>query len=102
VSGLNINNLSFDLDQRNEEEKNLLAQAVKAAQQQAQNLADAAGVKLKGVYRLSPRGTQISQPFVADMQMESAPMLRQKSVGTSLMSGEIKVSGEVSVDYLIE
>lgn len=101
-SGLNVNSLYFDLEQRLEEEKNLLSLSVKAALVQAQSLADAAGVKLKGVYRLAPRGTQMSQPFLHDRGMEASPQMEMKSAGTSLISGEVKVTGEVSVDYLIE
>ncbi len=102
MSGLNVNNLLFDLDQRSAEEKLLTSEAVKNALDQAMNLAAAAGVKIKGVYRLVPRGAQVTAPVFGDVMMESTPMLKQKSVGTTIMSGEVKVTGEVSVDYLIE
>lgn len=98
TGGVNIVSLGFDLDKRQEAERDLLVDAVKAAQEQAEVLAKAAKVKLKGIYRLSPRGTVSPVMMQADMMT-----MRAKSAGaTQLMSGEVKVEGSVSADYLIE
>ncbi|NOT80055.1 MAG: SIMPL domain-containing protein [Bacteriovoracaceae bacterium] len=104
LSGVNVNTLQFDLDKRLEEEKSLLGQAVRAAEAQAAVLASAASVKLKGVYRLVPRGAQVIQPMYAEamMDMNSRAQGKSLALGTQLMSGEVKVSADVSVDYLIE
>lgn len=99
--GININSLSFDLDKKADEERALLADAVKVAEAQAEILAKAAKVKLKGIYRLAPRGLNSPSPMrMAHMEMD---VLAKNSGGaTQLMSGEVKVESVVFVDYLIE
>lgn len=100
TGGVNINSLGFDLDKRAEEERALLADAVRAAEAQAETLARAAKVKLKGIYRLSPRGANPPIPTYGGAVMKSAAM--RTNDATQLMSGEVKVSGEVAADYIVE
>lgn len=98
-SGLTISTLNFDLSSRPTEERALMSDAVKAAMLDAEVLARAAGVKIKGIYRLAPRGTKMQSPgFQAD-----ALMSRSKEMSaTQLISGEIKMTSEVLADYIIE
>lgn len=100
TGGVNVNSLGFDLDKRVEEERALLADAVKAAEAQAEILARAAKVKLKGIYRLSPRGANPPIPTFGGAVMKSEAM--RANDATQLMSGEVKVSGEVAADYIVE
>ncbi|QDK40815.1 hypothetical protein DOM21_04960 [Bacteriovorax stolpii] len=102
TGGVNVVSLGFDIDKRAEEERALLGDAVRAAEAQAENLAKAAKVKLKGVYRLSPQSGNRPIPMMdggAAMEMVSA---KRMSAPTQFMSGEVKIEGIVSVDYLIE
>ncbi len=103
TGGVTVNSLGFDLDKRDDEVRALLGDAVRAAEAQAEVLAKAGKVKLKGIYRLSPRGVSSPVPMyeMAAMNEDAAP--RAKGGGsTQLMSGEVKISSEVSADYLIE
>lgn len=97
TGGVNVNSLGFDLDKRADEERALLTDAVKSAQAQAEVLARAANVKLKGIYRLSPRGA--NPPMPVGGVMKSA---MRTNDATQLMSGEVKVTGEVAADYIVE
>lgn len=102
-SGINMDAVFYDLDKKGDEERALLSDAVRAAQAQAEVLAKAANVKLKGIYHLTPR--PIETPMVRmnsnQMAMESVAV-EADMPPTTMMSGEIKINAEVSADYLID
>lgn len=100
-SGINIQSLSFDLDKRSEEENKLMSKAVENAYEQAQYLANAAKVKIKGLYRLSPNNGSGPLPSRRAEMMAFAGSV-SKSQAPELASGEIKVQSEVVAEYLIE
>lgn len=100
--GIDVNQLSFDLDKRLDEERALLSDAVEKAYAQAEVLARAAKVKLKGIYRLAPRGVSSPVPMYEARALMMADGAQEKGKSTQFMSGEIKVSAEVSADYLVE
>jgi uncharacterized protein YggE len=102
TSAINVDSVFFDLDKKGDEERALLGDAVRAAESQAEVLAKAAKVKLKGLYRLTPRAIEtpmvqmkaMRKGMMADAMSEQAP--------TELSSGEIKVNAEVSAEYMID
>ena len=98
ASGVNVNSLTFDLDKRSNEEHSLLTEAVKSAEAQAEILAKAARVKLKGIYRLSPIAQNSQMAVNGAMMMKSV----RGSEVTQLSSGSVTVRSEVSAEYLIE
>lgn len=101
TGGVNVGSLGFDIEKRSEEEKALLGDAVRSAEAQAEILAKAAKVKLKGIYRLVPQNTNRPIPLY---QSDAVEMVSAKRGGapTQFMSGEVKVEGVVSADYMIE
>lgn len=99
TGGVNVNSLGFDLDKRADEERALLADAVRSAEAQADILARAAKVKLKGIYRLSPRSQNIPTPMNGGMMLKAA---RESSDATQLQSGNVLVRSEVAADYIVE
>jgi uncharacterized protein YggE len=100
TSGASVNSLGFDIDKRADEERALLGDAVRAAEEQAKVLAMAAKIKLKGIYRLAPRSNNSPvQMFQTDALMA---LPREKAAATTFMSGEVKVESIVSAEYLIE
>ena len=101
AGGISIQSLGYDIANRSEEEKNLLKKAVEEAESKAQFLADAANVKLKGLYHLSPKG-EIMPEFVRYNEMKSDSTMMAKSASTEMMTGEVKVSAEVQAQYIIE
>ena len=100
TGGVNVVSLAFDLEKRADEERALLSDAVKSAEAQAEILARAAKVKLKGIYRLAPRGVNPPVPLYERASLKAAGM--QANDATQLMSGTVKVAGEVVADYLVE
>lgn len=99
TSGVNVNSLGFDLEKREEESRALLGKAVEAAQKQAEALAKAADVKLKGLFRLAPvtdgqAPVPVYRKQMAIMATDGGP--------TQMMSGEVKVEASVAADYMIE
>lgn len=100
IGGITVNSLNFDIEKRSEEERALLEDAVKSAEAQADMLARAAKVKMKGVYRLSPLSSNRPMPmYQADALMVGG---RAKGAATELLSGQVKVEASVSADYLID
>jgi uncharacterized protein YggE len=96
--GVSVQSLGYDISKRLEEEKSLLKNAVEDAESKAQLLASAAKVKIKGIYRLAPRG-QNSPVFEGRM---AKTMMADAAGGTQMMSGEVKVSAEIQAEYTIE
>ncbi len=99
--GVNVNSLGFDIEKRAEEERALLGDAVRAAEVLAESLAKAAKVKLKGIYRLTPQTGNRPIPMLrAEAMMDMSQS--KKPAPTQFMSGEVKIDGIVSADYLID
>ena len=98
TGGVNVNSLSFDLEKRGVEERKLLVDAVKSAEAQAEILAGASKVKLKGIYRLTPKIQ--NSPVAANEVM----MMRANSGNdtTQLNGGNVIVKSEVSAEYMVE
>jgi uncharacterized protein YggE len=103
--GLNVHSPQFDLKDKKEIEKNLKIEAVKNAESEAKILAEAAGVKLDGVYRLTPNGQERSYGYMEDAAAESGGMAAMKAaapIPTKITPGEINLEARVSVEYLIK
>lgn len=99
-SGIMVQGVAWDLEKREEIERNLLTAAVKNAEETAQILAKAARVKIKNVYRLTPQSFNNPMPMFA-----AAPMMKSMDGGareTTVFSGEIKVRAQVTADFEIE
>lgn len=100
-SGVNINGITWDINNREELQRNLLSDAVLAAKAKAELLANAAHVKIKNVHKITPFNT-INY---------AAPMMNMKSMNaelsggapqTSLESGQVKILASVNIDYEID
>lgn len=100
-SGVSVNSLGFDIEKRLEAENALLGDAVRVAEAQAEVLAKASNVKLKGIYRLAPRGSHSITPMYEVQNYATTPRAKN-AAATTFMQGEVKIVSEVSADYLIE
>lgn len=102
----NIQSVSFDLEKRKDIEKTLMSEAVKAAADEAQMLAKAAGVKIKQLFQLTPiAGYSYRPQFQADgLMMKSArgALGGAAEASTEVFAGEVKVSASVNAQYEIE
>lgn len=100
-AGTSVQGVSWDIEKRDDIQRELLAEAVKNAEAEASVLAKAARVKIKNVYHLTPQSFSTPVPmFQAD-----ALMMKSASGGgreTSVFTGEIKVKAQVAADYEIE
>ncbi len=91
-----INSLSFVLREETSARNEAIARAAKDAQAQAQALASALGVKLKGIVRATTESGQRPIPVMANRlaAMAAAP--------TPIEPGEVTVPATVSVTYAIQ
>ncbi|XGC79915.1 SIMPL domain-containing protein [Bdellovibrio bacteriovorus] len=98
-AGVNINNILWDSDKRQEAETLALADAVQAAKMKAQEIAKAAGVKIKGVSKISHSTAPVQpiQPFRGMMKAS----YDAASTSTEMSAGQIKVKVEVTSEYEI-
>lgn len=97
VDGANMmNGLSFDIAERNELEQIARAQAVEAAREKAEVLAEAAGVTLGSVLTISEGGSG-PVPFAADRGM----MIETRSA-VPVAGGEIDVRASVTMVFEIK
>ncbi len=99
-SGTTVQNVGWDLEKRDEIEKDLLAEAVKSAESKAELLAKAAKVKIKNLNHLVPQSSGTPIPMFEGMAMKAAAPRGDNS--TALFAGEVKVQASVSADYEIE
>lgn len=97
-AGVNINSISWETDKEEALKIAGLGEAVRAARSKADELAKAAGVRIKGVYRITHGSAAEVNPmprgFAKAMMAESAP--------SELSSGQVQVRVEVQVDFEIQ
>ncbi|MEK2690375.1 SIMPL domain-containing protein [Bdellovibrio sp. GT3] len=99
-AGVNVNSINWDSDKRDQMETAALADAVRAAKVKAEEIAKAAGVKIKGVSRIS-HGSQSHQPPMPVMRNFGMKAAMADSAPTELSAGQIKVRVEVTAEYEI-
>ncbi|MNJ96675.1 26 kDa periplasmic immunogenic protein precursor [compost metagenome] len=98
-AGVNVNSITWDSDKRNQVEVATLGDAVRAARVKADEIAKAAGVKIKGVSKISqstsgPNPPMPMRAFAKSMAADSAP--------TELAGGQVKVRVEVNAEYEVQ
>lgn len=98
-SGVNVNSISWDSDKRSATETSALGDAVRNTKVKAEEIAKAAGVKIKGVTRIS-HGVTAAQPPMP-MVRNFAMKAMADSAPTELSAGQIKVRVEVTAEYEI-
>ncbi|QDK38546.1 SIMPL domain-containing protein [Bdellovibrio sp. NC01] len=100
-SGVNVNNINWDSDQRQRVETAALADAVHSAKAKAEEIAKAAGVKIKNVARISHGASAIRPPMPMNRGFAMKAMAAGDSAPTELSGGQIKVRVEVTAEYEI-
>lgn len=96
-SGVNLNSILWETDKQDALQAAGLQEAVKMARQKAEEIAKAAGVKIKAVYRIvhgAPAPAEPRMGFAKAMMAEAAP--------TEISAGQVKVRVEVQADYEIQ
>lgn len=105
-SGISISSINWDSDKKSQAEKDSVTEAVRNARARAEDLAKAAGVKIKGVYQIvhqqvfaNYENFDASPKRTALKYMSSAA---SQDSGVDLNAGKIKIRADVSVDYYIQ
>lgn len=100
-SGVSVQNIEWDTDKRAVYESAVINEAVRGARARAEELAKAAGVKIKAVHRIShtsytPQATFSGAMMKASM-IESADAVPQ----TQFSAGKIKIRVDVQMEFEI-
>ncbi len=100
ISGnTSIQSIVWDYDKREQVQVSLLAEAVRNAKAQADELAKASNTKIKGVYRLS-RAMEGITPIVRSSKFA---MVQESSMASTEMSaGPVKIQVSVSAEYELQ
>lgn len=99
-AGANVNNLQWDSSKKSEAEAETISEAVKGARKKAEDMAKAAGVKIKGVQTLSHFANQGEGPrpmLKRGMMMDASASV----AGTAVAEGQVKVVVTVNAEYEI-
>ena len=101
-TGVNINSINWDSDQRAKAELAALGDAVKEAKLKAEEIAQAAGVKIKGVSKISHGAAPIQPPMPVFRAMKSFGGAAEMADSTQVSAGQIKVRVDVTAEYQIQ
>lgn len=99
-SGVNVNSISWDSDKRDQVETATLGDAVRGARTKAEELAKAAGVRIKGVSKISHGSAGIQPPQTVFREFGMKAMA-SSDAATALAAGQVKVRVDVTVEYEI-
>ena len=93
-----IEGLSFQLKKDQQARREALRLAVEEARAKADAIADAMGIRIKGVYEVIEGGVHVLQPR---MEMGQARMAMGADMSTPVEPGEIRIEATVTVEYYI-
>lgn len=99
--GVSIQGISWDTDKRDVYESEVIGQAVKGARSRAEELAKAAGVKIKAVHRISHTSYTPQQNFSALSKSREMMQSDASGGGTEFSSGKIKIRVDVQMEFEI-
>ena len=101
-AGINVQGVNWDIEKRDEIQKTLVKDAVQVAMEDADTLAKAAHVKIKGIYTLAPEGVATNPPPIFQGEMMMLKSAERASSPTQLFSGEVKIKATVLASFEIE
>lgn len=102
TSGVSIQSVSLDYDNKSALETTALADAVKNARVKAEELATAAGVSIKGVHKIQHSSSSV--PPIMQSMYEGAALMEasdKRMAPTDISSGQIKVRVDVQMEFEI-
>lgn len=100
-SGVSIQNIFWETDKRSVYENAVINDAVRGARSRAEELAKAAGVKIKAVHRITHMSYAPSQAFSRMEKAMAASADADEGGGTQLSPGKIKIRVEVQMEFEI-
>lgn len=96
--GVNLNSVNWDSDKKAQLETATLGDAVRAARVKAEEIAKAAGVKIKGVAKITHQTSGGGGPVLRNYSLKAMDM----ASSTEVAAGQIKVKVEVTAEYNID
>lgn len=100
-SGVNLNNIQWDSSQRASAEMAGLAEAVRDARKKADEMAKAAGVRVKAVLHLAHNTSVFNPPAPRHGVFKKSIMAMDAAPATELSAGQIKMHVDVQAEYEI-
>lgn len=97
-AGVNINSIQWDTDKRSQLELAALGDAVRSGRLQAEELAKAANVKIKGVVNVN-YGAQVGAVPYRGSMMKT--MALAEAAPTEVLPGQVKVRVDITTQYEI-
>jgi uncharacterized protein len=102
TSGVNVQNILWDYDKKEVIETSAINEAVRLARAKAEDLAKAAGVKIKAVHRVQHVSAfPTTSPYSMKAMALSAERVSSDKASTELTGGQIKVRVEVQMEFEI-
>lgn len=99
---VSIQNISWDYDKKGTLESQTLAEAVKLARAKAEDLAQAAGVKIKAVHRIQNASFSVDSGNSNKMMFMQSAEMAPRMAKTELSSGPIKIHVNVDMEFEIQ
>jgi uncharacterized protein YggE len=100
-SGVTVSSLVWDSDKREQVVNTVLGDAVRSAKAKAEEIAKAAGVKIRGVSKISHNTTDNNMPQPVYRNF-AAGMMKAAGDSTEVSSGQVSVRVEVNAEYEIQ
>jgi uncharacterized protein len=101
-AGINVNAIEWETSKKEELSQLALADAVRMARKKAEDIAKAAGVKIKSVHRINHSALSSSSPRpYLESQKVSAAMAADRASSTEMLEGQIKIRAVVDGEYTI-
>lgn len=105
TSGISVQSIQWDSDKKAQAESVAMTEAVKLAQQKAESLAKASGVKIKRVFHVAHMsGSEgvVRSPLLGRAKAMSFASESMADSSTTLSGGQIKVRTEVNMQFEIQ
>jgi uncharacterized protein YggE len=100
IAGVQIQNTSYDLDNKTEFYKEARNLAIAKARQKAEEMAKATGISVGKVMSISESQNYVA-PY-ANQMMKSNMMADSSNLGGSISIGQLEISTSVSINYEIQ
>ncbi len=93
----NVNNINFIIDNNDELYQQVLAKASRKAKADAKAIANALGVKIKGI-----KSVNVSQGYYRPMQYDTMALAKSKESSTPIVPGNVDINANVTIEFIIE
>ncbi len=101
IDGVQIQNTSYDIDDKTEFYKEARDLAIKKARQKAEEMAKATGISIGKVTSIS-ESQSYNPPMYGNQMMKATPMADGRAEGGTISLGQLEIGTTVSINYEIK